>query len=105
MQESIDKLCGGVGALHLAGYVHGDVRDANILVDKEGQAQLIDFDWSEQAGTARQPSLVNPQAKRVAGGEPGHLIKTQHDTDMLELYEPDLTERTRTTPLRWPPWG
>ncbi len=95
MQGSIEKLRAGLAALHQAGCVHGDVRDANILVEKEGQAQLIDFDWSGQAGTARYPSLVNPKVKWVPGVEPGHFIMPQHDTDMLELYVSDLDERNR----------
>ena len=92
-QESIDQLREGLAALHQAGFVHGDIREANILVSKEGHAQLIDFDWSEQAGTARYPSLVNPKVKWVPEAKPGDLITSQHDTDMLGLYVSDMDER------------
>jgi tRNA A-37 threonylcarbamoyl transferase component Bud32 len=35
-------------ALHQAGYVQGDIRDANIMVRKDGSLgfMLIDFDWA-----------------------------------------------------------
>ena len=34
--------------LHQAGFVHGDVRDANIIVRKDNNSgfMVIDFDWS-----------------------------------------------------------
>ncbi|KAG5649281.1 hypothetical protein H0H81_004858 [Sphagnurus paluster] len=41
-----------VESFHAAGFVHGDLRDANIICDGE-QAFLIDFDW---AGKAREVS-------------------------------------------------
>ena len=73
--------------------MHGDVREANILVSEEGHAQLIDFDWSERAGTARYPSLVNPKVKWVSEAKPGRLIMPQHDTDMFGFYVSDMNER------------
>jgi len=64
-QESINQLREGLAALHQAGFVHGDVREANILVEKGGHARLVDFDWSGQAGTARYHSLLNPKVRWV----------------------------------------
>ncbi|KAF7426463.1 hypothetical protein PC9H_008832 [Pleurotus ostreatus] len=42
----IQTLQNAVGALHARSHVFGDLRDANILVDGQGNPNLIDFDWS-----------------------------------------------------------
>jgi len=85
-QESITRLRKGLETLHINRLVHGDIREANILVDSNGDARLIDFDWSERVGVARYPSLLNPDLKWVAGVEAGHLITPEHDNGMFGSY-------------------
>jgi len=36
-----------IGSLHQAGYVHGDIRNTNVMVQKDGEKGflLVDFDW------------------------------------------------------------
>ncbi|EPQ53377.1 hypothetical protein GLOTRDRAFT_17241, partial [Gloeophyllum trabeum ATCC 11539] len=46
--------------LHEAGYVHGDVRDVNVLVcgaDGSGEKDvlLVDWDWAGRGAEARYP--------------------------------------------------
>ena len=50
-----------VVALHQHGYVHGDLRDTNLMVRKNGapEMMLFDFDWAGQIGKVRYPINVN----------------------------------------------
>lgn len=52
-----------VKSLHDAGFVHGDIRDTNVMVQKEGDPAerilLIDFDWAGKIGEVKYPMNVN----------------------------------------------
>ncbi|KAI0686932.1 hypothetical protein BC835DRAFT_1420050 [Cytidiella melzeri] len=84
--------------LHEAGYVHGDIRTSNLLVDpaslagelKDVKVHFIDFDWSGAIGQARYPLGVNSiTVKRPDGARGGELITTGHDMDMVSyLFNP-----------------
>lgn len=52
--------------VHAAGYVHGDVKPANVLLDQAGDVKLGDF------GTARL-SARDPEVTRSLGAGPGTL--------------------------------
>ena len=43
--------------LHMAGYVFGDLREPNILFDKDGKVQLIDLNWAGRYNMEQQDSL------------------------------------------------
>lgn len=82
--------------LHQAHFVHGDLRDVNIMVRGDGQLgfMLVDFDWSGVIGEVRYPMYLN---KSKSLGRPddvsdGTLIKPEHDMAMLEhiLRSPDV---------------
>jgi hypothetical protein len=47
-----DDIIGKLTSLHQANYVHGDVRNTNIMVKKDGNQgfKLVDFDWSGTIG-------------------------------------------------------
>ncbi|KAG6900734.1 hypothetical protein C0993_003760 [Termitomyces sp. T159_Od127] len=85
-----NKVRGIVQELHEGGFVHGDVRDINVLVDP-GSLQsadvmvfLIDFDWAGAAGIARYPYDVNTEmVRRPEGVEGGGLILLEHDLEMV----------------------
>ena len=85
------EIKGKVIALHQAGYVHGDIHDANLMVRKDGSPgfMLIDFDWAGEIGKARYPMNVNVNlkedgsVKRLARAYDGELIKSEHDIEML----------------------
>ena len=85
-----------VEILHEGGFVHGDVRDSNILVDpaslviNDVSVHLIDFDWAGRVGEARYPMRVNRMTvKRPAGVEGGELITQQHDIEMVSYLFSD----------------
>jgi hypothetical protein len=92
-EQSIARLREGLQDLHRKGLVHGDVRGANILVDSNGDARLIDFDWSERVEVARYPSLLNDKLVWVSGVNAGNLITPEHDIGMFGLYLLELEQR------------
>ncbi|KAF9477289.1 hypothetical protein BDN70DRAFT_862125 [Pholiota conissans] len=82
----LDKL----SALHNRQFVHGDVRDVNILVRKDGAAgegpviMLVDWDWAGVVGKARYPhSMSSASIRRPNEAVVGGLIAAQHDMDMV----------------------
>ena len=80
--------------LHAGGYVHGDVRETNIMVKRDGVDSkslggiiLVDFDWAGKVNTVRYPSnitLDHPELPRPEGVKRGGLICSVHDDQMLE---------------------
>ncbi|KIL66082.1 hypothetical protein M378DRAFT_10374 [Amanita muscaria Koide BX008] len=73
--------------LHANGFVHGDVRDTNIMVPRSGELHffLIDFDWAGRIGEVRYPMNVNRKGIwRPDGARDGDLITAEHDDEMLQ---------------------
>lgn len=50
-QETVDKACASLTALHELGYVHGDISRSNFMQDENGDVFVIDLEhakWSEK---------------------------------------------------------
>ncbi|KAG1795979.1 uncharacterized protein HD556DRAFT_1526449 [Suillus plorans] len=77
--------------LHNAGYVHGDVRDANFVVKDNKDFMLLDFDWAGPKQETQYPIRVNrTDIRRPDGARDGEKISTEHDLEMLHLvFDPD----------------
>ena len=76
--------------LHDAGFVHGDLRNTNILIDLESldsddlRIHFVDFDWAGRIGEAEYPVDINRiTVKRPEGAEGGKLITVEHDKVMV----------------------
>ena len=76
-----------VKAFHDKGWVHGDLREANLIVSNQnpGQVILVDFDWGGDVSGGRvyyPTALVNEELLK-----PGHLddfeITKEHDDQVL----------------------
>jgi len=84
----LDELRGVLCQLHQAGFVHGDIRDTNIMVPKTGEPSflLVDFDWAGKAGEARYPVNVykGRELWRPDGVDDKKLMTADHDIQMLE---------------------
>ena len=91
---------GILGRMHDAGYVHGDVRAANVLVrivatasasgstgaaGEMVSAMLIDFDEAGRVNEAHYSLLpFNPSVPFAPGVVPGGLIEASHDLWRVE---------------------
>ncbi|KAI9463374.1 hypothetical protein F5148DRAFT_1313294 [Russula earlei] len=72
--------------LHQAGFVHGDVRDVNTLVNNNNPSgfMLVDFDWAGKIGEVRYPPNVNRNdIWRPMAVIDGEMILPDHDMQML----------------------
>ncbi|KAI5986002.1 hypothetical protein EDC04DRAFT_2589995 [Pisolithus marmoratus] len=82
-----DELRRSLQKLHQIGLVHGDVRDANVMVTKDRLGwMLVDFDWSGKIEEVRYPMNVNRGLglRRPEGALDGELILANHDMEMLD---------------------
>jgi serine/threonine protein kinase len=82
-----DAILGALESLHEAGFVHGDIRDTNIMVSMNNQDfRIIDFDWAGTIGQARYPMNVNrgPGLWRPDDAVDRAPITTKHDIAMLD---------------------
>ncbi|KAG6871545.1 hypothetical protein C0995_003426 [Termitomyces sp. Mi166 len=85
-----DKVKSIVHKLHQNGFVHGDIRAVNLLIDPASletddvQLHLIDFDWADLAGEVHYPIGLNCKTvQRPQGVEGGKLIMVAHDIEMI----------------------
>lgn len=81
-----DKLENAVAILHLGGFVHGDLREPNILVRKkeaEDDLYLLDFDWCGKEGmknvTYPADICMDDDMNWPKGVGPNLPIKREHD--------------------------
>jgi hypothetical protein len=86
--SAVDEIRAKLIMLHQEGFVHGDVRDTNVMVRKNGLdsdvIQLVDFDWAGKIGKVRYPANVNrTDIVRPEGALDGGLILADHDIFML----------------------
>jgi hypothetical protein len=75
-------------SFHQLGFVHGDIRTTNIMVQKNGEpgVMFIDFDWAGRIGTVRYPMNVNTEdIKRPDGAIDNKLILAEHDIAMIDF--------------------
>ncbi|KAF8076836.1 hypothetical protein FPV67DRAFT_1618798 [Lyophyllum atratum] len=88
-----DEIKASVEELHQAGYVHGDMRDVNVMVARngDGKSLLVDFDWAGIINEARYPMNVHTASDlwRPAGACDDERITAEHDIQMLEkIFRP-----------------
>jgi len=82
----IAQLREAMKTLHDAGYVHGDLREPNILLTADG-LKIVDFDWCGKEGTARYPADISlvPDLEWHERVYCGGLITKDHDEHMFEV--------------------
>ncbi|GLE08873.1 hypothetical protein PINS_up020325 [Pythium insidiosum] len=72
-------------SLAAAAFVHGDLRESNVMWDPvQTRVVLIDFDWSGKEGTATYPPFMNAEIEWPAGAECGKPLRSSHDEYWLE---------------------
>ena len=79
-----------LGELHDGGFVHGDVRDINVLVRNDDvpasrpDILIVDWDWAGHAGQVVYPRGINTQVSRPEAALAHEEIKAEHDVWMVE---------------------
>jgi serine/threonine protein kinase len=80
------QVCEGLAQLHRAGWVHGDLKPANVLLMKDGSARLADFNMAaELEGTHAYtpafstPDYTPPELLWAEIGERGRRIRPSAD--------------------------
>jgi len=90
-----EDLATALQSLHQQRRVHGDIRNTNIMVKRDGSPgfKLVDFDWSGTIGQIRYPMNVyrGKRLWRPDGAEDGQLILAEHDIQMLHAMFPEGT--------------
>ena len=86
----VDRTKYALQILHDNGYVYGDLRRSNILVTKEEQVKLVNFEMTGLDGKDRYPLGISPLVEWPDGVEGLSVMKIEHDVDMLNkmLAEP-----------------
>ena len=75
-----DQLVEAVRRLHAGGWVHGDLRQGNVLLAADsGRVVLVDFDWAGRDGEARYPHFMNEEVPWPEGASDGEPITPTHD--------------------------
>lgn len=82
---AIEALRQAIRRLHEADYVHGDLRQPNVLVTPDS-AMLIDFDWCDKEGKARYPADILLDAAHGWHEDVNYdaEIKKEHDAHMFK---------------------
>ena len=96
-QAGINHLREALMKLHDQGYVHGDVRAPNIIIDKDDKPRFLDFDWSHKIGEVRYPNNLNPAVEWPYDASGGGLIKAEHDLEMLNIYSEYVRKKMTTS--------
>uniref|UniRef100_T1IRQ2 Protein kinase domain-containing protein n=1 Tax=Strigamia maritima TaxID=126957 RepID=T1IRQ2_STRMM len=85
VKENLQK---ALDVLHDDGFVFGDLRPPNILVNEKFEVNLIDFDWSGKEGVGWYPEVVNSSIVWPEGVNYGRRLERRHDNVMFnQLYK------------------
>ncbi|KAI9433727.1 hypothetical protein H4582DRAFT_2112768 [Lactarius indigo] len=85
----LDDVKSAVRVLHDAGFVFGDLRRPNIIIDTTGardQALLINFEWVGQDSQTRYLANLNNsgEIEWAKGMEPHGIMRKGHDIEMID---------------------
>ena len=88
LPKHFNKVKTAITLLHSKNFVFGDLRPNNIIIRKDGDPALIDFDWCGEAGETRYPLTLNEDGIAWPEGVyPGSIMTKEHDLAMLANLE------------------
>jgi len=84
-----DKIRQSLRQLHQAGFVHGDIRDTNVMAKWDGfndwSFLVVDYDSCGKIKQVRYPLNLNTTSvQRPEGATGGAIIEAEHDLEMLD---------------------
>jgi hypothetical protein len=85
--KNLTKFSSNIQEMNSAGWVHGDVREPNVLCNAQGDLQLIDFDWGglEEEQLTYPGDLNVEDIYREKTAVRGGVLRTTHDVHMLKV--------------------
>ncbi|ETW77023.1 hypothetical protein HETIRDRAFT_436122 [Heterobasidion irregulare TC 32-1] len=88
-KEVADKIVAVLRTLWDAGWVHGDIRAPNLIIDDSGSVKLIDYDWAGAEGKVKYPRRISIDLFTDVVGVVGEAkIIRKHDEEMVgKLFE------------------
>lgn len=77
----------GLAVLHDNGFVHGDIKPTNIMIDIQGTVRLVDFGRAARIGERVNILLGSPlyMAPEIHRREPGHIQSDLFSTGLVML--------------------
>ncbi|KAF8330247.1 hypothetical protein F5887DRAFT_1287342 [Amanita rubescens] len=72
--------------LHSRGFVFGDLRPPNVMITKDGEVKLIDFNWAGEEGQAKYPLLISSEIAWPEGVKALAVMRREYDLDMLRKF-------------------
>ena len=95
LQKWSEDLRSLVSNFHNEGWVHGDLRDANMIVCNKNpeQVMLVDFDWGGRDGEVYYPTACVHEELETSAGD--LRITKEHDDLVLRRTLKKLEEQTR----------
>ncbi|KAK7014818.1 hypothetical protein VNI00_019241 [Paramarasmius palmivorus] len=77
-----EQLKQAVDLLGEKGFVHGDIRKPNVLIDGKSNIKIIDFEWAGEEGKVQFPVYLN--SDEFMGAKAFDFIQHRHDVDLVE---------------------
>jgi serine/threonine protein kinase len=74
--------------LHNNGFVFGDLRPPNVMITKNKELKLIDFDWAGEHMKTQYPLMMSPLLTWPTGVEGLSVMEKRHDDYMLSRLFP-----------------
>lgn len=75
----LEQTCGGLHAIHQAGYIHGDIKPSNILLDNQGTARIGDFGTANLIRDRHLQTMAATPAFMAPEQAAGHSIDARAD--------------------------
>lgn len=95
-KEQAEDFSNKIRSFHERGFVHGDIRWANLLLRQKDQGdpcrvKLVDFEWSGKEGEIIYPACLTREG-RPDGAVDGALILQEHDQEVVSGLMKYLTD-------------